>query len=498
VDKFTDPAAERGLLSGILNHGYQAYIEVKDLGCTVDSLNDPAAQALMACFDHLLKDAPGAQPDVATVYSAAQSLGLEGLLGGKDGIQYVRAVKNFTIDLTNVRPLAAKVRKLEVARSLDSQLARAQEELGGLTGDEPIEEILNIAESRIMDFAAKLDTGRSGPRPMHQGAREYITGLMDNPREAAGIPSGFLRWDEAIGGGLRPNSVDVWGARLKTGKTFAVDAVAQHVAGVTGLPVFNLDTEMTQEEHLHRVIAGMSGVPIREIETGKCGRDSLWRGRVEEALTRLEGMPYDYECVAGKSADGILASIRRWLFTRVGFDDNGYAKPCVVIYDYLKLTGAGEMSKNIAEYQAMGFIMTALKNLMAKYRAACLAFVQLNREGIDRDDSGAIAQSDRIGWLCTSFSILRKKTPDEIAESPPGPKGERYTHMLRPIDLRHGPGLEAGDYINIHTQYHIGRMEEGPRYFELKAGGGGGQPKGFVVEGHDDDDHKIEFNEQPF
>lgn len=482
----SDIAAERGVLASIMHQGYPAYMEAKTLGITPDTMHDTASQAVMAVFEKLLEDTPGGVVDVPTIFSAATSMGLDSLLG-KDGLLYLRSLRNFPADQSNVRPLAAKVKRLEIARSLDAQLESAQRALEGITGDEPLAEILGLAEHRILDFAASIDSISEGSRPMHDGARAYIMGLMDAPRDRAGMSTGFSRWDEAIGGGVRPNSVDIVGARLKTGKTFMVDAVADHVSGTLGNPCFNIDTEMLQEEHLHRVIARMSGVSIRNVETGQAGLDRLKREKVENALGRLERMPYEYECVAGKGGDAILSSIRRWLFRKVGFDSNGYAKPCLVLYDYLKLTDASSIKHNIAEYQALGFIMTALKNLMARYRVGCMAWVQLNREGIDNDSSSSFAGSDRIGWLATSLTILRKKTPEEVAVAP-SPDGKRYTHLLRPIDCRHGPGLDEGDYINVHTDYAHGRMEEGTRHHESQ-----GAPRvgGFVVE----EDGDVEFGE---
>lgn len=488
AEPLTDRPSERAVLAAIAQFGQSAFADVVDLGISLETWTDPAAQALFCCFEHLCNREDNPSLDPGRIYATAQTLKLDGLLGGRNGLEYIRAVRNFPIDEGSVRPLAAKIRKLEIARSLQTQLKEAEKELLSISGEEPAQDILDIAEKRILDFSSMLEQSSRGFHPMHLGARDYIERLMDSPVDSPGIPTGFRRWDEAIGGGIRPNSVDVVAARMKQGKTHFADAVCLYVTSQYQIPCFNVDTELLHEEHLHRILAAMTGLRKRDIETGHCGDDRDGRRKVEEALLRLEKMPYDFESVAGKSSEAILASIRRWFFQRVGFDDNGYLKPCLVVYDYLKLTDSSTLSKNMLEYQALGFLMTALKNLMARYRGRCIALVQMNRDGIDQEHSGVVAGSDRIGWLCTSLSSLRRKTTDEITTDPPGPNGVRYTHSLRPLECRHGPGMDGDDYINLLADYSRGSLVEGPTRRELLSSLPRVQEAGFETEVEDEVD----------
>jgi len=304
---------------------------------------------------------------------------------------------------------------------------------------------------------------------------------MANPRSQMGISTGNPIWDRAIGGGLRGNSVDVIAARAKTGKTMLVDNTALHISGQQ-IPVFNLDTEMNWEEHLHRIIGNLAGVEIRDIETGKCGINGLSQQQVVDAREKLKTLPYYYECVIGKQFEDLLASMRRWVTRTVGLEKDGKAKPCVIIYDYLKLMSSDSLVGDMKEYQALGFIMTALKNFMGRYNVPCLCFAQLNREGIDGEDESALAGSDRIVHYCTSLSFYKKKTPEEIVESPRGPKGETYTHKLLPIVSRHGEGLQGSDYINVVADYKRGRIIEGPTRNQLESGKAATKPQGIIVD----------------
>lgn len=731
-----DVAAERGVLAGLWSYGAEAFDEVRDL-LRPTSFTQQSNQSIYRCLESVLAASHDARADFPSFYSSARALGLSDFFDRPEERRYLESVARFPVERRSVGRLAARVSRLEVARLMDGQLQVARENLAGVTGDEPVDRILALAEGPVFDLSALLHGQGGGPRLMGDGALEYVEHLLDNPRQMIGISTGMPRLDRALGGGLRPNSVDVIAARPKTGKaqpldalvmtpygprpmgtlrvgsrvltpygesrvaslhpqgeqevvrvvlgdgssaectwdhlwsvrvggeqrlvttremadltadgvgcvlpvaparfhpsrhhdhpevpayragwlavrledgsddevealgrlgmadiavrrrahacylcgtyhtrqeflrgaldaagtkaginfvtvwdsealaeqvaflarslgwnarqrgrrtalrppadvvwewrggnysgsavdrrvmavqvvgrkpcqciklederglyftdhfivthnTQLVDNIALHVAGVGGVPVFNLDTEMSWEEHLHRVVANLAGVPVYDIETGRCGSRALPRQKVLEAAARLRDFPYHYECVIGKAFEEVLASMRRWVTRTVGLGPDGRAKPCVVIYDYLKLMSADFLSGDLKEYQALGFIATALKNFMGRYGVPCLCFAQLNREGSDREDGTVISGSDRIIHYCTSFTIYKMKSDEERAEATQG--GGKYTHKLVPVLSRHGEGLRCGDYINVAADYRVARVREGPTRYELEKG----------------------------
>jgi hypothetical protein len=202
----------------------------------------------------------------------------------------------------------------------------------------------------------------------------------------------------------------------------------------------------------------MSGVPINEIATGQFTNDDDKMEQVEKAVEKIESIPYSYTSVAGRPFEQILNIIKRWLMQEVGTDECGKTNDCVVVYDYLKLMSSASITHNIQEYQALGFQITALHNLCVKYDFPCIAFVQLNRDGITKETTDTVSGSDRLIWLCTSFSIFKKKSPEELAEDGPS-AGNR---KLVPVVARHGAGLDDGDYINMDM------MGEHAKLIELK------------------------------
>jgi replicative DNA helicase len=483
----TDLAAERAVLAAA-SQSSELYADVADL-VNPNSFTLDSNQLLWKCLTRVYADGVAAAADYPTLLSAAKSEGCDAHFAKQEEREHLRAVLNMPVHPRNARKLAGRVAKLEVARMLDAQLALARSDVRAVTGDEPVDDILSRAEAPIFDLTTRLSSAsHEGTGPIGKGARAYLTHLMDNPRDCVGIPTGFRRLDRAVGGGLRPNSMNLIAARPKTGKTWLVDTVGLNVAE-RGVPVLNLDTEMSKEEHVVRIAARMSGVLLDDIENGKCGLNVTNRRKVLEAADKLEQLPYHYRCISGEAFEETVSHMRRWVLREVGLDDSGKAKPCVIIYDYLKLMSADSLLKgNMAEYQMLGFIATSLKNFAARYGVPVLCFAQLNRDGIDREDGSVISQSDRLLWFCTSFIIFKKKTPEEQAEEPRRPGSKPFTHKLVPKDMRHGAGLEDGDYINLRADYARGVVEEGPTKYELARAGGGQSNPGMTVEGGGDVD----------
>jgi hypothetical protein len=129
-----------------------------------------------------------------------------------------------------------------------------------------------------------------------------------------------------------------------------------------------------------------------------------------------------------------------------------------VVYDYIKLMDAGDIKSNLAEFQLLGFLLTEMHNFALKYDIPVLAAVQLNRSGGDQEDGTVLAQSDRILWLCSSFTILKRKSPEEMNVDPKD-NGDR---KLVVTDTRFGAGMEPGEYINLKTNLACAKVTEGP------------------------------------
>lgn len=173
---------------------------------------------------------------------------------------------DFPVKKENVIYFAAQVKKFEFARQIKKLTSKVSKDIESINGDESIDEIIGIVENPIMEFLREDDTAQK-PEKLGAGIEEYLDFLIENKCDQIGVPTGFERYDAAIGGGLRRKCVDLVSARPKVGKSVFADNVALNVAN-KGIPVLMLDTEMSKEDHLNRIIANLSGVPINEVATG--------------------------------------------------------------------------------------------------------------------------------------------------------------------------------------------------------------------------------------
>jgi replicative DNA helicase len=458
-----DPSSERAVLSGILKYGEIAYLDVADIiqasTFTVDS-----NQIIYKCIKNICEKETKPSIDIASIYAAAQEIELSHILSKKEEVQHLKAIFDFPVHIENVRKFATKIRKLEIARSLHQELKVTQDKILDVNGSESISSILGIAEDAIFNFSSNLgnDT-ESSPEMMGSQIEEYIEELKNNPIDQVGISTGFPVYDQAIGGGLRRGTINVIGARPKVGKTLLSDNMGYYVANKLKIPVLNMDTEMTKKDHIHRLLAMSTEIEMSKIETGKFSDSPSLSEKISKTAVELKNTPLFHKSIAGKSFEEQISIMRRWLVREVGLNDDGTAKECVIFYDYLKIMDSAGISQDLKEYQVLGFMMTALHNFAMQYQVPIVAFVQLNRDGITKESTDSASGSDRIIWLCSNFTIFKRKSDEEIAEDGPD-SGNR---KLVPIISRHGGGLDDNDYINCYMKGWCAKIIEGKTKLEV-------------------------------
>ena len=485
MDQLADIGAERAVLAGLFAYNLESYVEISDF-ITHNSFSNRNNQVLYKCVEKVLQS--DAELDIPAMLSAAEQLNLTEVVKTEQQLDYIRDLMDYPVKKQNVIHFAAQVKKFEFARNAKRIAGKIESEIDSINGDESIDDIINLVESPLMDFLRDDETGQK-PEMLGDDLDEYIDFLIENKCDQIGLSSGFPRFDTVIGGGLRRKCVDLVSARPGVGKSVFADNVALHNARL-GIPVLMLDTEMSKEDHLNRILANISGVPIGDIATGKFKDDDEKLIAVRKAADEIRDIPYTYVSVAGAPFETILNTIKRWILREVGQDENGRTNDCLVVYDYLKLMSSSGITNNIQEYQALGFQITNLHNLAVKYDFPCLSFVQLNRDGITKESTDAVSGSDRLIWLCTSFSIFKLKSAEELAEDGPN-GGNRKVVTLK---ARHGAGLLDGNYINMNMIGEHSQLLELRTRDEMKL-----SPDGDVIEGSDlpfddNDDYEVPFD----
>lgn len=484
-----DPAAERAVLAGICSYGQDAYYDIADIlassAFTIDSNS-----IIFSCIKTICERGDTTKIDIASIYSVAQELGFSHILAKKEEAQHLKAIIDFPVELENIRKFAAKIRKLEIARLLRKSLEEAEDKILDVNGTESIASILSIAEDAVFNFSSVLNDIDNNPVPIGKDIDDYIAHLSDNTIDQVGIPTGFPVYDQAIGGGLRKGTVNIIAARPKTGKTLLADNIGFYIANKLKIPVLNMDTEMNTVDHINRVLAMMTETEINLIETGGFSKSPDKCSKIKQAAEDLKSTSLYYKSIAGKAFEEQLSIMRRWLVKDVGLNDDGTAKNCVIIYDYLKLMDSAGLSSDLKEYQVLGFMMTALHNFAVKYQIPILSFIQLNRDGITKESTDTASGSDRIIWLCSNFTIFKRKSDEEIAEDGLT-NGNR---KLVPLVSRHGGGLDDNDYINCYLKGWCAKITEGKTKLEI-ANNNSTKDKGFIAS---DDNQDVYEKEIPF
>lgn len=494
-DDFRDISAERAVLAGVCKFGGDAFVDVEDL-LDANAFADEFNAVLFKSLENFYADGLDKKLDIPSIISSARSLGFESTFNTPDALRHLRAIFNYPIERETVRREAKKLFKLNMTGQLDEIAAQMRRDLRMVTGDETLNDITGLVENPVFEFVSRLNQATTdGPGHIATGIDEFLDQLESNPRDNIGISSGYAKYDYYIGGGFRRSTVSIIGARMKVGKSIFCDNIALHVAGELKTPVLNLDTEMTREEHLARVLAYVCGVrfnvevAIREIETGKYAGDEVKRRAVRQAAGWLKTIPYEYDSVVDKSFEEQVAIMRRWVRRSVGVDDTGRTKDCLVIYDYLQPPEPGEFGESFKEYQILGYQMLALLRTASRCDIPIFTLVQLNRDGIDKESTGVAADSDRVLRKGANFTILKRKSEEELAEDGP----EEGTHKLVVVIARHGEAMAHRDYINIKFDGRTARMTEGRTRNELsQAKKSNPRQKGFEIE-NDEPEEAVEF-----
>jgi len=451
-----DSGMERAVLAGITSHGADCFFEVEDI-LGVKDFYWPCNQELFNILSHLVHTEEAKTFDTPNIQTAAKVLGHTDFTSGGKHSEYLDAIMDEAgSSKDNVRSLVVAVYKLSLARRGWLAAKTVQNNLQQITGAEDVDAIIGQIEEPIFEFTGQVVSQGAGVVSLGQRFKDVMTTLAETPQDIIGLPTGFPAWDAAIGGGFRPATVNVVGARPKQGKSFFCMNVARNIAA-NGVPVLYLDTELTGDTQLHRLTSLVTGVDLNHVETGQFKSNPHESEALWGCQEQIENLPIDHFSVAGLAPHAIMSIARRWLSKKVGFTSSGAAKPCLIIYDYIKLMDDGGFKKNLQEYQLLGFLVTSLHNFAVKFKLPVLATVQLNRDGVEKEGAEVVSGSDRIVWLCSNFTILKQKVQTELNEDPPS----NGTKKLIVTDTRYGAGMESGEYINVLDKLSTGKLEEG-------------------------------------
>lgn len=438
--------SEATVLAGIFHHS-DCYLEIQHL-VEEETFSSDLHKVIFKC---LQKGMEYPSLDFSSFLGAATELKLLEYIEPK--LDKIKDVFSEKPDINNVPEHAKIIRRLQFARDLKSKLRDSAKELDEISGAESLDTILSIVESPVQDLSLSyIRQEDHSAKQFSEGLDEFLANL-DEVR-SVGISSGYPGYDYAIGGGFRPRCLDLISARLKQGKSYLALNFAINVAK-QGYPVMYLDTEMSIEDHWSRSLANLSSVNVTDIAEGRFRLDKHIEKLVLEGCEKLKKLPISYYNVVDKKFNEILPAIKRWVLKTVGFNGDRTNK-CLVVYDYFQVTDPSALNDSMREYQALGFQIKELHNFVSKMDIPCVAFVQSNRQGIDRESTDVIADSDRLGRTATSVSLFKTKTDEERAEDGLNNGNKK----LITLAARFGPDLQDDGYLCMNMDGSLGRIDE--------------------------------------
>lgn len=333
------------------------------------------------------------------------------------GINYLEALVEAESDEENLKLYINKQKTLYARKEFYYINKENIKSLLDEETDLTLEEILSMS-SKYLDIINKLNSQQQVYK-MGDKLEERLAERIKNPGKIAGIPTGFEMFDTLTGGGRKGDLIFIC-ARAKTGKSTALQNIAtnQSIIGIEGIiyPILYIDTEMNEEEQEDRILANLTGIPVRELESGlfaldtENGTGEEKKAKVRRANALLHSGHFYHVYMPDFTIQKIEALTRQYQL------EKGVQ---VLYFDYLKIPEASSSSLRTAqEYQMLGFMASGLKDIAGKLGIPVFSACQENRTGEDDDDKSAsnIGGSDRILHLATKLVFLYNKSNKTIED----------------------------------------------------------------------------------
>lgn len=457
LDSIAHVGAERALLSIALKNP-ETLFDIS-LEVSADDFNNFANrsvyQIMTTILDRKFDNIGRVNPVV--IHSLAQANGIAEDIGG---MPYLEILNRTDAGEENMRFYLEKVKQASIRRSSFKKALTVIDDAISCE-DEDVDSFVSRQEEKFLDIVMDSKSTTDAIVKMGSIVKTTMEKVSTTPRDILGVPTGYEEYDRATGG-LVPGRLKVVGATAKTGKSAHALNIAKHIALEVGLPVLYIDTEMPTEEQLYRltsIVATETGtiVPESAITRGLYTRNQEMKFAVDDYATPLiENAPLFHVYMTDFSPDKIYNLCRKFQHQH-GVDWNGYEKQFVLIFDYIKMD-ENSFKNNVQEYLVLGQITNMLKNKVAgQMNIPVLTYAQINpRSGHDNADinSSHLSGSNRIIMYLNEFSVLRKKTTEELENDGIG-NGNIVWHVQ---ESRNGGSYKG--WIDYTTKIGVPAMKE--------------------------------------
>ena len=432
---------ERQCLAALINHP-DSFLEISSL-ITEDDFFNGSSQVNRTIFS-ILKNSieSGQKIDYVILSERMNALGLS----FEDNINVSDYIQSLSLRKTNPDNLVEIVKELKtfsVRRKICSTAAQVTEKIKSAPPETSFIDLIEMADQEYNNSLSVYDNGEAVPQDLFAQMEEFVEERGNNPIDDPGFTGPHPRLHEIYGSLLRPGNMSVICARSGVGKTqFCLDYCIKTSERNNYIPILHLDNgEMSQAELTARLCSSLSDVPVYLIETGKwrrAGHEVV--NKVRSVWQKIKKYNLHYFNVGGMTTDQITNLVTRFYYAKVGRGNH-----MILNYDYIKTTS--ENFNNKSEWHVVGEMIEKFKHLIqtsinfdGKPMVAMMTSVQGNRLGITTnrssdnivEDESTVSLSDRIQQISSHLFLLRKRTNDEILDSP-----DFGTHKLVDLKGRH-------------------------------------------------------------
>lgn len=294
-----------------------------------------------------------------------------GKLNDVGGAAYITALINTVPTAMHVENYAQLVERTSTLR----RLITASGEIAGMAydGSGDIDKVIDRAEELIFSVAERRMSREM--IPMRVAVDQFIDHLdyvQKHQGEILGVSSGFIDLDRLLGG-FQPSDLIIVAGRPGSGKTSFALSMVQHAAIAKKKRVALFSLEMSAEQLVQRLVAGMAVIDSQNLRIGKI-RDEEWPKLVQATGVLSEAQIFIDDSAVVTPLE-IRAKARR-LQSEYGID--------LIVIDYLQLmTVRGRIENRVQEISQ---ISRNLKELAREIHVPVVALSQLSRAVESRED----------------------------------------------------------------------------------------------------------------
>ena len=226
-----------------------------------------------------------------------------------------------------------------------------------------------------------------------------------------------------------------------TGKGKSSLMMAQSIFALKrGIPCVTIDSELVDKVYLPRMLANLSGVPVKIIKSGNY--TNAEHERIKKSIEYIKNSPgfvHEYCPVFSKlQVDQIC---RKWYNkNKLGF----------LVYDYIK--PSGKMAAEIS--QGMGLLADYLKSIAGNLNIPVMAGLQLNRL------TGDLADSLKTERYADTLLFWKEKTSEQLKND----GIDCGNFMMQVIKNRNGSIHDEDQYVDIQFTGDLMRISEAKKH----------------------------------